>query len=223
VGEWLVVRLILRELPPDQPIEDLMAIALDGSRMEIIGKNTHFTPIVAPDQSYVIFEEGDDVVKRWFPNNTTEILPLPAYQLGVISHNNRYIAVVDSEDLVTIYDLATFEHIVSDQSAEGYMWPGSIIWNPLNNSIIYNDPYRDQSNELFLRAVYLDGRTESYKNFASPLFSPDGSRMVILKNEGTELTVKIVDLSTGVQTSVQIPSTRPYEFNPIYWLDSNEE
>lgn len=223
VGEWLIVRLVLRDLPPDQPIDDLIAIALDGSRMEIIGQNTHFTPIVAPDQSYVIFDEGDGVVKRWLPDNTTEILSLPSYQLGVISNDNRYIALVDSEDLVTIYDLNSFDAVVSDQSAEGYMWPGSIIWNPMSDGIIYNDPYRDQSNDLFLRAVYLDGQTETYKDFASPVFSPDGSHMVVLQNEGSEMALKIVDLSTGIQTTVQMPSPRPYEFYPIYWLDSNEE
>jgi hypothetical protein len=222
VGDWLIISLVTKEPPPGQDMGDLAAISLDGSQIEFIGRDTIFTPIVSPDQRFVVFHEQGET-KRWQPQLPIETLPLPAYWFGRFSPDGRYLALVDQpNDTLNIYDFQNAALVATDQVG-GYLNPfstvSSIIWNRTSDLLAYVS-FREEVDAWILRTVAVTGEAKDYENFFSPAFSTDGSQMVV-RLGGNEPQNLILNLQTGGVFPIQLRFGQFSVADPVFWLDFN--
>lgn len=215
VGEWLIVSLVAKEPPSGQAFGDLAAISLDGSQIEMIGQNTEMTPIVSPDQSFVIFHENGQT-KRWQPNAPNEILSLPAYWFGKFSPDGRYLALVDQE--LNIFDFQDYTLVVSDDVGNylGGFGALEMLWNRTSTLLGYTS-FREEADAWVLRIVTVTGTTADYPNYFGPAFSPDGAQMAV-RLGGDEPQNLIVDLASGDATPFAFRSGQFTAADPIFWL-----
>jgi hypothetical protein len=218
VGEWLIVSVVPKEPPPGQAMGDLAALSLDGSQIEFIGRDTVFTPIVAPDQSFVIFHEGGET-KRWRPQSPIEKLSLPEYWFGQFSPDGRYLALVEQNNTLTVYDFHNATLVATDQVG-GYLDPfsaSSLIWNRTSHVLAYVS-FREEVDAWILRTVAVDGEIKDYENFFNPAFSADGLQMAV-RLGGEEPKNLIFNLQTGEATPIQVHPGQFSAADPVFWLD----
>lgn len=218
VGDWLIVSLASKEPPPGQAMGDLAAISLDGSQIEFIGRDTLFTPLVSPDQSFVIFHEGGET-KRWQPQGSMETLPLPAYWLGQFSPDGRYLALIDQNDALNVYDFQNAALVATDQVG-AYLNPfsaSSLIWDRASRVVAYVSFYGEVDGWI-LRTVAVDGERVDYENFFSPAFRADGLQMAV-RLGGDDPQNLIFNLQTGETIPLQLRFGQFSAADPVFWLD----
>lgn len=213
VEGWLMVSSFNRGEIYGQEIGSLTAVSLDGSAYEVIREERPFQlPVVAPDQSRIIFNEND-VAKAWYPNGTVDPLPFGRFRNGGISPNSQYIAL-DRGRQLDVYELSTNQLLASSQhevmGGDGFSFPA---WHPNSTQVAFEIAIPEQNPPFAVRILSLDGTVLDITTASYPAFSPDGEWLAIYQNIRNQPETVLVHLPT------QQRYTTSFAGLPIAWVE----